>query len=460
MCQIKENLVEIEEKLERPKDKIVEYCDELRNQIDIRTEILIDKLNNFRADMLTELKTYEQKCLKNSLADEIRPTFEIELSENSKKLNNYHKYLNQSTIDEIEIGKMIADAKIQEYNLKNYTKLLDSKLFGPELIVFEESCENAEKFGRMIIGKMKYEDLSFSEQMFNPEKIAQLSPENSFECIGVSVERALAIATDTYLIASENSLKLFKNTDSVDIDGLALGEIRFDHSPEFIDFNGEDLILVQQTRNIWKNNRKEKNMFSSLSVFDLNLDLKHEISPDFTIVSCCSTNHSIFIQTDRGMLINVYNWSLEKITTFGQIHFPENPYYFKESLLTFVKDDRMYFRRFGNSTANNLNETNKINDGFIRVVSLTNGELMNQYSLNLRVEKFFVDNLSRTIVLDEICSKLRIYDRPKHKLDQVELLFEKDVEWLNGITDLRLTDDGRLYFIKNKQTIQYISLFT
>lgn len=134
----------------------------------------------------------------------------------------------------------------------------------------------------------------------------------------------------------------------------------------------------------------------------------------------------------------------------------------------FVKDDRIYLKKAwsplmnGNEmTSYQINETNAEDDnGFIRIVSLTNGELISQYSLSLRDEYFIIDGLMRTIVIDAEDSWLRIYDKPKQKVDKAELIYEREVDGLKDVSDIRVTQDGRLCFIRNKRYIQYISLYS
>lgn len=114
----------------------------------------------------------------------------------------------------------------------------------------------------------------------------------------------------------------------------------------------------------------------------------------------------------------------------------------------------MYFKK------QTLNEHEKEEQGFIRVISLTNGELVSQYSLSLRDEYFNIDNLGRTIVVDVNTCWLRIYDRPRERNDQVELIYEREIDWLKDVSRVRLTDDGRLCFVNNKQLINYVSVYS
>jgi len=88
---------------------------------------------------------------------------------------------------------------------------------------------------------------------------------------------------------------------------------------------------------------------------------------------------------------------------------------------------------------------------------LTNGEVLNEFYLNSYHDQFFVDALSRTIVIDEVFSNLKIYDKPNGTSNQVELIMENSLDLANS-HGVRVTMDGKLFFVKNKKNIQYYSL--
>ncbi len=94
----------------------------------------------------------------------------------------------------------------------------------------------------------------------------------------------------------------------------------------------------------------------------------------------------------------------------------------------------------------------------VKIISLTNGERLNEFSLNSYHDHFFVDALSRTIVIDDIFSNLKIYEKPSNtsKHQAAQLILEKQLD-LGNSHGLRVTMDGKLYFVKNKKTIQHYS---
>lgn len=429
------DLIEIESKLNYPEVKVREYCDKIKNQIDLNTDTLIEKIKNFREQLLNELNVYEQSSIQNLKYIDKKEIYIKLLRENAEKLHNYYTYINQSRIDEQQVRKMINEAKIQEYKLKNNIKLLNGKLFGKNLITFEQSTR---QFDCSLIGKLNYENLSVVNDLTDIEKVVDTKIEKTIE---YKADMVLPILTNKYLVASGYNLKIIDDNPDVIV------EIRFDNPPLYFSHNNLDSILVQHRRCIWKNNRKEVSPTYTLSVYDFNLNLKNEISIDYNIMSCVTNNHNIFVQTDRSNAINVYSWDLEKIVSFGQTSYVDRPYFFKDFMLKMVKNDKIYMRKI------NVDDEG---DFWIRIVSLTNGELLNEYYLDCNHENFFVDALSRTIVIDDVFSNLRIYEKPSLKSNQADLIFEKNLD-LTNCSGFQMTLDGKFFFVRNKQFIQYFS---
>lgn len=289
------------------------------------------------------------------------------IRENAEKLNYYYNYVNQPKIDEEQVRQMINEAKIQEYKLKNNIKLLNGKIFGKNLITFEDSSRLLES---SLIGKFNYENLAVTNDLTDIEKVIETRVEKTVE---YKADMVLPILTDKYLVLSGNCLKI------IDDKPHEIVEIRFENCPQYFSHNNKDSILVQHHRCVWRNNRKEISQMHTLSVYDFNLNLKSEICIDYNIISCVTNEHNIFVQTDRNNAINVYNWNLEKIVSFGQTMFMDRPYFFKDFILKMVKNDRIYLRKAC---------VDDEGDFWVRIVSLTNGELLNEYYLDCTHENF------------------------------------------------------------------------
>jgi hypothetical protein len=182
--EIQTNMVDIESKLNSPNHKIREHCEKIKNQIDITTEMLIEKLNKYRQDLLAEVNAYEEECLKQFKENEINDlsTFHNELNSHKRLLNDFYSYVNKSRIDETQTKYYIHKAKLLDYKLKNLHRILDNRLFGNELILFNEMISKI-KCGKSILGKFTYENLRLCNDLLDVDKFDFPETQNSLNLI-------------------------------------------------------------------------------------------------------------------------------------------------------------------------------------------------------------------------------------------------------------------------------------
>ena len=442
---LENDLKELISKIQYPEARIREHCEKVRNQIDLATETLIEKVSKFRENYLNEIDQYEKNCLKifKELDKKETHNYQKLIKENESRIQTLSCYVNQPKIDEDKVKKLIEDAKLQEYNLKNQLKLLNGRLFGKEMPHFDEYNKSIES---NIIGHLNYENLEVFNDMINVDKLIDPKVEKIIEHSNVSLALPLLTLKDSYyyddkyLVLSENLLKIINDSHS-------LVEIRFDFIPDYISVNNKDSIFVQHYRYAWKNNRREKSSTHTLSIYDYNLNLNYENTSEYTILNCTTTPNNIFVQIALNNAIVIYNWHLEKISTIGQDSYIDRPYFFRDFLLKMVKNDKIY-----------LKKVNADDDGdyWIRIVSLRTGELLNECYLNNFHDHFFIDALNRIVIIDEIFSNLKIYDKPSIKSNQAKLIYEKNIDLTNSC-GLKMTADGRFFFIKNKKKINFYS---
>ena len=198
--------------------------------------MLIEKLNKYRQDLLAEVNIYEDTCLKQFKQNEKNDLsfFLNELNAHKMNLKEFYSYVNKSRIDEAQTKHYIHKAKIEEYKLKNLHRILDNRLFGNELILFNEMISKI-KCGKSILGKFTYENLRLSNDLldvdkFNLPEMQNVSNSNEEDCIedasicksqniainGVRVDSALELAESkrkfvfliTYIIDGFQSQKI------------------------------------------------------------------------------------------------------------------------------------------------------------------------------------------------------------------------------------------------------------
>ena len=131
VTNLNSDLNELTSKIEYPDIKIREHCDKIRNQIDLATETLLEKISKFREKFIDEINRYEQDCVKNNhsyLDTKTKEVFLKLVKENETKLAKIRSYVNKPKIEEEFVKSLINEAKIQEYKLKNQLKQINGKL--------------------------------------------------------------------------------------------------------------------------------------------------------------------------------------------------------------------------------------------------------------------------------------------------------------------------------------------
>ena len=142
--------------------------------------MLIEKLNKYRHDLLAEVHSFEDTCLKQFKQKENNDLsyFFVELNLHKTKLNEFYSFVNKSRIDETQTKNYIHKAKLQEYKLKNLHRILDNRLFGNELLLFNEMISKI-KCGKSILGKFMYENLRLSNDLLDVDKFDLIETQNS-----------------------------------------------------------------------------------------------------------------------------------------------------------------------------------------------------------------------------------------------------------------------------------------
>ena len=91
------------------------------------TETLIEKINKYREHFISEINSYEQNCFKNFKGIDKKETLLKLFKQNEEEIQKFNCYVNRPRVEEDEVKKLIKEAKIQEYKLKNQIKLLDGQ---------------------------------------------------------------------------------------------------------------------------------------------------------------------------------------------------------------------------------------------------------------------------------------------------------------------------------------------
>ena len=99
--QVQNKINSLRNDIEIGKDKVKEYCDSIRIEIQLATEIIIDKLKKFNEGLLNEINSYEKDCLENFRGDdEFQVNLDKFINETVQFYSDWKNYLKQ-----VKIGK-------------------------------------------------------------------------------------------------------------------------------------------------------------------------------------------------------------------------------------------------------------------------------------------------------------------------------------------------------------------
>ena len=145
--KLRENLFEIDKKLTQfssdlsnGSNLVKEHCSKLRNEVQLETEILIQKIQKFNENMINEINEYESKQV-SSLEKNNLPTndFNDFVDETKKFHENYVKYLKNYEIDNSEIEKAIKESKKLFKRFFGENQKLKKNIFNENMIKYEKN---------------------------------------------------------------------------------------------------------------------------------------------------------------------------------------------------------------------------------------------------------------------------------------------------------------------------------
>ena len=156
-------------------DKIKEYCEKIRCDIQLETEIAIEKLKNFNQELIGEINEYEKEC-------KIRFETEIEYKEylekfcidNSQFISKWFQYLNNFKVSDNEIQLATNETnKLLEHTKKEHLEF-ENKIFSLEYLYFEKLSNKIDSSSIGVIKKGSF-PLCFEKQIrsFKPINLKQ-----------------------------------------------------------------------------------------------------------------------------------------------------------------------------------------------------------------------------------------------------------------------------------------------
>ena len=158
--ELKHKINDLNSHIINPIGKLKEYCGDLKNEIQLESEIKIEKIKTFNIELIKKIENYEQTCIdKLKFDDEFKSNFESITSD----LNNFYKkwtdYLNKATIDDIELKKVSTEANKLLEKVDRESLDFRNKLFNGKIMKFDK---NPKEIDSSIVGIIKNIDIKWN----------------------------------------------------------------------------------------------------------------------------------------------------------------------------------------------------------------------------------------------------------------------------------------------------------
>jgi hypothetical protein len=128
-------------------DQVKEHCIELRNQVQLETELFIEQVYALNKELIADIDNYERECV--TLYEERIGEIEASFAEHSNEMTEFHydvsKYLNEFKIDEKKIENSLLAAHEFLLYLKHVEDQVKSLVFDGKHMNFNKNETAPEK---------------------------------------------------------------------------------------------------------------------------------------------------------------------------------------------------------------------------------------------------------------------------------------------------------------------------
>jgi hypothetical protein len=321
LIELKDKMNTLSSKMHLSVESISEHCEVVRNQIEIKTESIMLKIESCKEKLLQDVDDYEMRCKEAVKTKNFGENFNKIIEENTNFLEKHNNFTKKQKINEDEAIKVNHTAFLQKNILNNEIKNLDAIIFDKKRILFEDFEES---FVSSMIGTLVYKPI----RLFD------------FNNYNTSVD-----LTKTIFISEFRNLMVLENGDFV------ITFLDADDSPSVAIFNKDsDLIKSSQLKKITdsrkfilyvENSYKDfiilnYNVYSSLYIAILNkkLNLLKSFNCGKQYSSICGNSENV-IGLDVNT-IDIYNSELQLLKSAGQINC-SLPYFINDKNITQIE---------------------------------------------------------------------------------------------------------------------------
>jgi hypothetical protein len=242
-------------------DQIKEYCIQLRNQVHLQTDILLEQIHEFNEKMIAEIDQYEGQCV--SSFNNKSPKYNNENMQFLSEINNFYtenaKYLSEFRIDDAKIhdGLVLADSYLKKLNRED--SALKKIKFNKKLMEFKKSDKKPDKhslglfdFRQIITDLESVKEIQLCDQIvqnFNSSLHLFKLENDTNAAFYIDYNYYLNMVTfDNSGQVINQNLNLFDNYQIVDLKVVKLGtyfsinvDFGADFDYEFFTFRGQEI---------------------------------------------------------------------------------------------------------------------------------------------------------------------------------------------------------------------------
>jgi len=153
-------------------DRIKQHCLDLKNKVQLRTEEVIEQLQDHSAQLVKEIEQFEKICIKSYQANEKASS---ELKKKKQELEQFNfkwnEYLKQSFISEAEICDGIATARELTIKCNEVLAKLDDFIFNGGELKFEK---NQNKLEISVLGVLKLKEFNYGSPIMDHLQMLEL----------------------------------------------------------------------------------------------------------------------------------------------------------------------------------------------------------------------------------------------------------------------------------------------
>jgi hypothetical protein len=319
MSKIKDNLNILNLKVNKSDESIKDHCEMVRLQIEIRTDSIITKIEEYKEVLLKEVDDYENECI-NQIQNVKKRSFQQTLDENTELYNEYTNYVKRQKFDEDDLTKMNQNAILQNNFLSNEIKSVNAIIFNENKINFVEPVD--EKLDISSIGTLAYKPINFFDiNKFLSTANMKARFRNQFLFPprvldnGKIVIFHLKLNYNIYSLSMFNQDLSFEKTVKIPSDTNTIGIRR----PVFSTF--ENQIIVN-----YPSSEADRNI---MIIYNQDLSVHKKMKKSKCYTSICFKSDKIFCvgRADNGHIIDIYDLNLALIKRKTYESFTESNHY-------------------------------------------------------------------------------------------------------------------------------------